>query len=156
MFEFWTAVFLGTPLSPICHILPHQYEDFLMEAETRGPRTKWVLKPIGDKQGPVQLVEPSKDRDFMKIKRWVWTSNKKVVWIISSNLLIACIKSVFSCTHIHHISNSIWFTSLQTVSHVDLGPGVCRWSTATVRLTILDHCVCSGHFMAPIASTLTQ
>jgi len=60
---------LGSPLSPLCYLLPTQYEEFLTQADVRGPGTYWVLKPLENGSTHVQLVEPTSERDYLKIKR---------------------------------------------------------------------------------------
>ncbi|XP_077979695.1 cadherin-like and PC-esterase domain-containing protein 1 [Glandiceps talaboti] len=56
-------------LSPLCWVLPGQYEQFLSVADALGSEAKWVFKsPYPG--GTIQLLQPTKERDFAKVKQY--------------------------------------------------------------------------------------
>ena len=80
------AAVRSSKLFPPCYLLPSQSEEFLAAAEAR-PNTAWVFKPLKTKskvtatkvigteanaktsEPKLQLLQPTQDRDFLKIKR---------------------------------------------------------------------------------------
>nr|XP_006821655.1 PREDICTED: cadherin-like and PC-esterase domain-containing protein 1-like [Saccoglossus kowalevskii] len=62
-------------LSPLCWVLPTQYEQFLSVADALGPDAKWVFKSPNP-GGTIQILQPTKEKDFSKVKQY---KNKKSV-----------------------------------------------------------------------------
>jgi hypothetical protein len=57
-------------LYPQCFVMPAQFQEFLTVADAIGESGSWIFKPIsaGNSRVPVQMLQPTKNRDFIKIK----------------------------------------------------------------------------------------
>ncbi|XP_033114618.1 cadherin-like and PC-esterase domain-containing protein 1 [Anneissia japonica] len=56
-------------ISPVCWVLPAQYEQFLGVADALGTDVRWVVKSTTS-GGIIQLLQPTRDRDFAKVKQY--------------------------------------------------------------------------------------
>ncbi|XP_071961477.1 cadherin-like and PC-esterase domain-containing protein 1 [Antedon mediterranea] len=56
-------------ISPVCWVLPMQYEQFLGVADALGTDARWVVKSTAP-GGAIQLLQPTRDRDFAKVKQY--------------------------------------------------------------------------------------
>lgn len=66
--------FLKNPVSPLCFLLPHQFQQFLDVADALGYSAEWILKPISfggrlSGSGP-QLVNIFSNEGRQKIKEY--------------------------------------------------------------------------------------
>ncbi|XP_072025253.1 LOW QUALITY PROTEIN: cadherin-like and PC-esterase domain-containing protein 1 [Amphiura filiformis] len=62
-------------ISPLCWVLPNQYEQFLGVADGLGTDVRWVFKSTSP-GGTIQVLQPTKERDYAKVKQF---NNKKTV-----------------------------------------------------------------------------
>ena len=57
-----------TQLYPACFVLPRQFEEFLSLADGLGGDARWVFKPLSPGGTRIHMLQPTKTRDFIKIK----------------------------------------------------------------------------------------
>ena len=57
-----------SPISPLCWVLPNQYEQFLGVADGLGTDVRWVFKSTSP-GGTIQVLQPTKERDYAKVKQ---------------------------------------------------------------------------------------
>ncbi|XP_071784213.1 cadherin-like and PC-esterase domain-containing protein 1 [Asterias amurensis] len=56
-------------ITPACWVMPSQYDQFLGVADALGDEVQWVFKSTSP-GGNIQVLQPSKDRDYSKIREF--------------------------------------------------------------------------------------
>ena len=64
---FLFTVMKQSHITPACWVMPSQYDQFLGVADALGDEVQWVFKSTSP-GGNIQVLQPSKDRDYSKIR----------------------------------------------------------------------------------------